>query len=205
MTTIANWGRRAAATCMAVVLVGALPSPASSEKATYDFPKSPYVKSISIDNGDEDVVVRAVARKTGKSVEFNGWSVDIDTVAGHGTDFGAGEFTTYGPWLRNRVRLFSISDDGTYATTKITCAGLTSTLTGRTRTVVIPRSCLTYGDAAATAIRTKVSVHGFKHRRDGTNCWGVVAPKRGWSAWLDPDVPPIARATSSASTVARGC
>lgn len=208
MGTMNHWAARAGAVVAAATLAITAVAPTSTaESVKYDLDGSPYVKTITIDNGAADVVVRYVARKTPRNVTFQGWSVEVDAVAEHRSDSGAAEFSISGMWNRDRARLYRFADDGSFEATRVRCDGLTSSRDGRVKTVTIPRACLVYTETAATAVRVSAGVYGIKVRPDGTGCWGAGAPRRGFSAWLEPGTPSrtIARVTRSTDVSARGC
>jgi hypothetical protein len=208
MGTMHNRVARAAATVGALVLAAtAATAPATAESVTYSFDSNPYVRSVRITNNDSAVVVKIVARRTPKSVVFRGWSVYLDTVADHRSDVDAGEFYAWGPWKRAGIRLVRFSDDGSYEQTRVACDGLRTSRDGRAKTITIPRACLIYGDVEASAVRVQSGVNGDQVKPSGTSCWGVGAPRRGWTAWLEPGSA-TQRASAGArtsGTAARGC
>ncbi|HWJ82974.1 MAG TPA: hypothetical protein VNS55_12120 [Nocardioides sp.] len=205
MGIIRNWRRGAAALLAVTAVVAATASPTSAESVTYAFAKSPYVKSIKISNGSTRVVVRYVARPTPASVRFTGWSIDLDTVADHSSDVGAGEFTVYGPWRRERAKVIRYADDGSYDQSTVSCDKLKTTRVGKVKTVVVPRSCLKYGDAKAVGVRVRAGVYGDKVTPSGGSCWGVVAPRRGWTDVLQPGAARLSARQSRVAVAARGC
>lgn len=180
---------------------------AGATSSTYRFDKSPYVRSISIDNATSDVVVTYRARRTGKSVFFAGWSVELDTVPGRASDFGASDFYASGKWGRAKVQVWEFAADESYNTYRVACPEATSTLQGRVKRVVIPRSCLTLDEVEPTQVRSKAGVYGTRKKPSGTTCWGVGAPRRGFTAWLAPSGSErtVAGSATQRGSAARGC
>lgn len=182
MGIIRTRGARAAALLAVGVLGSTLGiQSASATGSTYNFDNSPYIRSVTINNAASNVVVTYKGRRT-SSVKFAYWVVDLDTVAGRDSDYGKMDFYVDGQWDRAAVKVWEIATDGSSKAYRVACEGATSTLQGRVKRIVIPRSCLALDEVAPTAVRARAVILGTRN----TTEWTVAAPRRGYTPWLEP-------------------